>query len=256
MKKKSILYVLIAVILFIFASIFIYNMVKENEPVKQTLDVKEKLVSDALTMLNKGGGCSNTIYDQKTGAVTAADMPVAIKWMMSYTNVLASDFKKESCNQFKPSDLFTEEEVKYYPSCGTEDAYALEDKFVKDDGSEGYTTVVSENIIKKEWEKIFGPNTYERVDSISDGNKRFHYVDSVKGYVLGIMQVGGACAGYKDTVKFSYKLNDTVVITSEVVFNEPTVETKSTIYQYVYTFQQNKKDYKYYFTKLDKAAKN
>ena len=50
-------------IFFVIASVFVYDMVKENEPVRQTLDVKEKLVKDALTMLNKGGGCSNTIYD-------------------------------------------------------------------------------------------------------------------------------------------------------------------------------------------------
>ncbi len=255
-KKNNIIYVLIVAIFFVIACVFVYDMVKENEPVRQTLDVKEKLVKDALTMLNKGGGCSNTIYDQKTGTVTAESMDVAIKWMMSYTNVPTSDYKTESCSKFKPSELFTESELQYQPGCGRDFNYAQGEKFVIDDGSDGTTTVISEDVIKREWENIFGPDTYKRVEAVTDGNKRFSYVDSIKGYVLGIMPVGGTCAGYQDTVKSSYKLDNTVVITSEVVFDEANIGTKSTVYQYVYTFQQNEKDGRYYFTKLDKAAKN
>lgn len=252
-KKNHVLLILFGVFAIAIGSIFAYRFT-QKEPEKQVLDAKEKLVSDALTMLNKGGGCTNTIYDYKTGEVTADTMKESIKWMMSYTNLPKSELKQTACSQLTPSQLFTAEELRYSVACGTSEVE--NGKFVTEVGGTGTTLFIREDAIKVEWEKIFGPGTYKRVATITDSNRRLTYIDSLKGYVEGILPVGGACAAVKDTVLSSFKQGDAVVITSEVVFEVPMAGTTTTKYQYVYTFEKNKTDNKYYFTKLDKAAKN
>lgn len=88
--------------------------------------------------------------------------------------------------------------------------------------ADGITMAYSESAIKTSYEKIFGPNTYKRVDEFTLYGVKFTYNDKHAAYVSNASGVGSGTSawGYMEAIIGAKRYSDRIEITTAVILSD------------------------------------
>ena len=222
----------------------------------KSLDLDSKLVTELaskVNLINNRSCCSLPEKVKELGSKdkwTVNDLQDEYKMFLAYRQVGIGNFKNYIyCLDY--DDLPTANGICGDPSVKGNDFQ---------NGVKNYTTTISEDYLKIEYEKVFGVGTYKRVNyfSLSDGLSfdmshginGFAYSPSRKEYVMTMGEGGGTCgpAPISQITTANQKGNE--VYLTERISSDEKAETKFDV-SFKYTFELEDETGNYIFKSIE-----
>lgn len=248
---KSTIYILIIFLLMIALGFMVYQNYftpkVEVDPVKEwqrkRVVNKNSLVVQELYNYVNLDGCDSQInfFYGESESVKVVDLSDEVRNYLAYRQLNHNKIEKKNCGNYQ-SALHQNDSVGLW-YCGDG---ILSDNSGQYNDQSATTSVISEDAIREQANKMFGEDTYKAKTFTTSNSARYLYDSKLSSYIYQVFNGENSCKGFSNKLDQAYQQGDDLTIVVKVTNNE-----NKALQMFYYTFTESD-DGNYYFKELRK----
>ncbi len=250
-NKNNTLYILIIILLGGIAGYMTYQNYftpkVEVDPVKEwqrkrTVNTNSLVVQELYNYVNLDG-CDNQInfFYGESQNVKVTDLSDENRNYLAYRQLKYNELEQKNCSNY-PNALHRNDQVALW-YCGAGILTSGNNNF---NDEMAITSVISEDSIKDQANKMFGEETYKAKTFAIGNSERYLYDSKLSAYIHQSFYGENSCKGYSNKLDKAYQEGDDLTIVVKVTNNE-----NKSLQMFYYTFTESD-DGNYYFKELNK----
>lgn len=250
-KGKNTGYILIIVLLLLALGFMVYQNYftpkVEIDPVKEWQRKRvvntNSLVAQELYNYVNLDGCDSQInfFYGESENVKVVDLSDEVRNYLAYRQLKYNKIAKKNCSNY-PGALHQSDSVGLW-YCGDE---ILSNNSAQFNDQTSVTSVISEDSLKEQANKMFGEDTYKAKTFTTSNSTRYLYDSKLSAYVYQAFYGENSCKGFSNKLDQAYQQGDDLTIVVKVTNNE-----NKSLQMFYYTFTESD-DGNYYFKELNK----
>lgn len=250
-KSKNTIYILIIFLLVIALGFMVYQNYftpkVEVDPVKEwqrkrVVNTNSLVVQELYNYVNLDG-CDSQIdfFYGESENVKVVDLSDEVRNYLAYRQLKHNKIEKKNCGNYQ-SALHQNDSVGLW-YCGDGFLSNSSDQY---NDQTATTSVISEEAIREQANKMFGEDTYKAKTFTTSNSARYLYDSKLSSYIYQVFNGENSCKGFSNKLDKAYQQGDDLTIVVKVTNNE-----NKAIQMFYYTFTESD-DGNYYFKELNK----